>query len=288
MLIGVLVAIGMIVVVPLGLRLMDDTDRRLGAISQVWLGAGLAGTLSLLVDGTFAVVLAGLYAAVTVWLAGLALARLLRRRSLAPVEVAVLAAMVSPAIAGISLVAERGGWDLLGFGPTTLALTVAHFHYAGFAAALIAALTASTSRTRVADAGVLTVPVGIGIVFLGYFTGDAVELVGTAVLTAGMALVAWSMWSRVRPQSSDATTRLLFTASAGALFVTLLLALDWAAGQVWDAVPHLSLTAMVATHGVLNAAGFVGCGVFAWRRFAVEQVRPPRDVRADTGRSMTR
>lgn len=32
-----------------------------------------------------------------------------------PRQVAVLTAMVSPSIAGISLVVERGGWELLGF-----------------------------------------------------------------------------------------------------------------------------------------------------------------------------
>lgn len=278
-LLGVLVAIGMIAVVPVGLRLLDGAGGRLGAIGQVWPVAGLAAAVGLMLPrGTFAVVLAGLYAAVTLWLAGLALQRLLRRRSLSPVEIAVLTAMVSPAVAGISLVAERGGWNLLGFGPTTLALTVAHFHYAGFAAALIAALTASTSRTAgvsmVADVGALTVPAGIAIVFAGYFAGDAVEFLGAAVLTVGMLLVAWVLWHDVRPRSADPTTRLLFAISAGAVVVAMVPALSWAAGHVWDAVPHLSLTAMAATHGVLNAIGFAGCGLLAWRRFADEQTAP--------------
>ena len=104
-LLGVLVAIGMIAVVPVGLRLLDGAGGRLGAIGQVWPVAGLAAAVGLMLPrGTFAVVLAGLYAAVTLWLAGLALQRLLRRRSVSPVEIAVLTAMVSPAVAGISLV----------------------------------------------------------------------------------------------------------------------------------------------------------------------------------------
>lgn len=274
-LIGVLVAIGMVVVVPIGLRLMNDPDKRLETIGQVWPAAGLAAAFSMLLpNGTFAAGLAGLYTAVTLWLVGLAVARLLRRRSLAPVEIAVLTAMLAPAVAATSLVAERGGWDLLGFGPTTLALTAAHFHYAGFAAALIAALAASTSGNVAADLGALTVPAGIVVVLAGYFINDSVELLGTGVLAAGMTLIAWIVWRDVRPRSAAATTRTLFGVSSGVVIVSMVLALSWAAGHVWDAVPHLSLNAMAATHGVLNAVGFAGCGLFAWRRFASEQAAP--------------
>jgi len=268
----VIVAVGMVVVVPLGLRLMDDDRGRLGPISQVWPLAGVAGAVSLLLDrGPFAVALASYYAAVTGWLAVLALVRLIeivragRRRPIS-VEVAVLTAMVAPVVAGSSLVAERGGYELLGFGMTTLALTVAHFHFAGFAAALVAALAAAVVRSVAARLAAWTVPVGIGVVFLGYFTSDAVELIGAIVLTAGMWLLAWSLWRDVAPTTSKAGVRALFLVGAAVLVVTMALALSWAAGQVWDAVPHLSLTWMAATHGLANALGFAVCVLLGWRR----------------------
>lgn len=257
----------MVVIVPLGLRLLDDDERRLSPVGQVWPYAGAAGALSLLLErgAWFTVALAGCYAAVTAWLAVLAVLRLARRRSLAPVEVAALTAMVSPAVAASSLVAERGGWELLGFGMTVHALTVAHFHYAGFAAALVAGLATVVSGRRHAGVAALTVPAGIALVFAGYFTGDDVELAGAVILTAGMWLLAWTLWRDIAP-TRDRVTRALFGVSAAVLVLTMLLALSWAAGHVWAAVPHLSLTWMAATHGVANALGFALCGLLAWRR----------------------
>jgi hypothetical protein len=270
--IGTLVAVGMVVIVPLGLRLIDNGGGPVAVIAQAWPLAGLAGAASLIVGhGALAVALAGGYAAVTVALAGAAAHRLWRRRSLHPSEVALLTALVAPSVAGISLVAERGGWQLLGFEPAVLALTVAHFHYAGFAAALIAALVCNTVRTWLSTVPALAVPAGIAIVFLGYFTGERVQLTGTAVLTIGMWVTGWLLWRRVRPASASPATRRLFTVSAAALVVTMLLALSWAIGQVWDDVPHLSLSWMAATHGVVNALGFAGCGLLGWRRLQRER-----------------
>ena len=270
--IGMLVALGMLVLVPLGLRLIDTAGGPVGVIAQAWPLAALAGIASLIVGrGEPAVVLAVIYAALTVALAVAAAERLWRRRSLAPSEIAVLTAMVSPSIAGISLVAERGGWQLFGFDMTVLALTVAHFHFAGFAAALIAGLVYTAAPGVLSALPPVAVPFGIAVVFAGYFTTDAVEFGGTVILTAGMWLTAWLIWQRVRPQAASRFTRLLFGISAGALVVTMLLALNWAAGEVWDAVPHLSLDAMAATYGIVNAVFFALVGVIAWRRVQRER-----------------
>jgi hypothetical protein len=150
--------------------------------------------------------------------------------------------------------------------------TVAHFHFAGFAAALIAALVctaaADDSRARVAA---LCVPIGIGLVFVGFLVGDAVELVGAVVLTAGMWLVAWVTWHELRPKAPDRLTRWLLAISAAVLAGTMLLAVDWALGHVVR-VPYLPLEWMIATHGLANAIGFALCGLLAWRRLSDQQV----------------
>ncbi|HEU4542078.1 MAG TPA: YndJ family protein [Jiangellaceae bacterium] len=271
--IGTLVALGMLVVVPLGLRLIDTAGGPVAVIAQAWPLAGLAGTGSLIVSRgtTIAVVLAVVYAAVTVALAAAAAERLWRRRSLAPGEIAVLTAMASPSVAGVSLVAERGGWELLGFEMTVLALTVVHFHFAGFAAALIAGLVFTAAPGPLSAAPPLAIPAGIAVVFAGYFTADAVELAGTVILSAGMWVAGWLIWQRIRPLAASQLTRILFGVSAAALAATMLLALSWAAGQVWDAIPHPSLDAMAATHGVLNAVLFASVGLVAWRRLQRER-----------------
>ena len=270
--IGTLVALGMLVLVPLGLRLIDTGGGPVAVIAQAWPLAAVAGIASLIVGrGPTAVFLAALYAAVTVALAVAAAERLWRRRSLSPEEVAVLTAMVSPSVAGLSLVAERGGWELLGFDMKVLALTVAHFHFAGFAAALIAGLTYTTVPGALSAIPPIVIPAGIAVVFVGYFTTDAVELAGTVILTAGMWLTGWLIWRDVRPLAASRLTRVLFGISAGALAVTMLLALDWAAGQVWDAIPHLSLEVMATTHGLVNAVFFALGGLVAWRRLQRER-----------------
>jgi hypothetical protein len=270
-LVGLVVTFGMVFVVPLGLRLIDDEHRRLHPLIQVWPLAGVVGASSLMMDrGAAAAVLASLYGLVTLWLGVLALLRLVRRRSLSPAEIAVLTAMITLLIAGVSLVAERAGYELFGFSMPILALTVAHFHFAGFAAALMAALVASTVGSMLSEIVALTVPTGTAIVFVGYFTSDEVEMLGAAVLTAGMWMLGWIVWRRVRPSSSSRLTRALFGTSAVVLAGTMVLALSWAAGHVWDDVPHLSLTWMAATHGVVNAVGFAGCGLLAWRRLRRE------------------
>ena len=97
-----------------------------------------------------------------------------------------------------ALVAERSGHALFGFGPGILALTVPHFHFAGFAAALVAGLVC---RARTSPAGrwaALSVPAGTLLVLLGYFVGDWAELVGAVALTGGMWTVALLTWRTIR------------------------------------------------------------------------------------------
>ncbi len=193
------VALGMLVVVPLGLGLVDDPP--VARVRRPWpVGAVPAALAPLLPRGTGAVALAAPYAVVTLLLAGCAAARLLRTRSLAPREVAVLTALATPSVAASGLLAERAGHPLFGFDLDVLALTVPHFHFAGFAAALVAGLVCDAlPGDRWAAGAALTVPAGTLLVLGGYFVGDLAELVGAAVLTAGMWTVGALVWTRVRP-----------------------------------------------------------------------------------------
>ncbi|GAA4563963.1 YndJ family protein [Planotetraspora kaengkrachanensis] len=262
-LVNVIIMLGMLVVVPAGLALIE-TPRH---VRVLWIAGALPGAASLWIGrGVVAAGLATPYAVATGVLAAHAVIRAWRVRSLAPQEVAVLTAMASPAVAGISLVWERAGHALLGFKPSLLALTVAHFHFAGFAAALVAGLVCrAAGGRRSATAAALAVPSGTALVLAGYFVDDWAELAGAVVLTAGMWLVGWLTWTEVRREVSDRLTRRLLGVSAAVLVATMLLALSWAFGEA-TGVPHPSVEWMAATHGVCNAAGFALCGVAAWRR----------------------
>ncbi|MFD7627766.1 YndJ family protein [Streptomyces sp. NPDC059851] len=304
-LVNVIVTLGMLGIVPAGLLLIDPAGLRRTA--RIWPLAAAPGALCLwLPRGAPAASLAVLYAVAALALAARVPVRLLRARALArkptgrtgtrgtdaataartdgaAAEIAVLTALASPAVAATALVAERAGYRLFGFDLDVLALTVPHFHYAGFTAALVAGLVCRAlasgrtaggpRRARRARWAAYSVPGGTLLVLLGYFVDDWAELAGAVVLTAGMWLVALVTWQEIRPTGPDRRTRWLLAVSAGVLGVTMVLALWWALGEA-TGIPHPTLTWMAATHGLGNALGFALCSVLAWRRLTAGSPQP--------------
>ncbi|MFE6666382.1 YndJ family protein [Streptomyces sp. NPDC057697] len=269
-LVGTVVMLGMLVVVPVGLRLVgaDELDR----MRRWWPLFAVPGAVSLwLPRGAPATALAACYALGAVLLALHAPLRLLQSRRtsgrlpVAPAEIALLTALITPSVAATALVAERSGHRLLGFGLGILALTVPHFHFAGFAAALVSGLVCRIADSPAGRFAALSVPLGTLLVLIGYFIGDWAELAGAVVLTAGMWTVALLTWRTVRAGQRDRVTRALLAASSTVLAVTMVLALSWALGEA-TGLPHPTLTWMAATHGLGNALGFALCSVLAWRR----------------------
>nr|WSW65106.1 YndJ family protein [Streptomyces sp. NBC_00995] len=269
-LVGLIVMLGMLVIVPAGLRLADAPD--LDRMRRLWPVFAVPGAVALwLPRGPVATVLALGYGLGATLLALHAPARALRRPApllswrTAPAEAALLTALVAPAIAAFALVAERSGRPVFGFGLGILALTVPHFHFAGFAAALVAGLVGRVTDSAAGRFAALSVPLGTLLVLTGYFIGDWAELAGAVVLTAGMWTVAFLTWRTVRPAARGRTTRLLLGSSAAVLAATMVLALSWAFGEA-TGLPHPTLAWMAATHGVGNALGFALCSVLAWQR----------------------
>ncbi|MET9701166.1 YndJ family protein [Streptomyces sp. NPDC006529] len=264
-LVNLIVTVGMLCVLPAGLRLIDPV--RLRTTARWWPLLAAPGAVCLwLPRGATAGALAALYAVATLAPALHAPARLLRTRSLDPPEIAVLTALVTPTVAGAALVAERSGHRLFGFDLEILALTVPHFHFAGFTAALIAGLVCRAAGPGPwARWAAYSVPGGTLLVLAGYFVDDWTELAGALVLTSGMWAVALLTWREIRPGARERGTRALLAGSAAVLAVTMLLALWWALGEA-SGLPHPTLTWMAATHGLGNALGFALCSVLAWRR----------------------
>lgn len=288
-LVNLIVTLGMLYVVPAGLRLIDPV--RFGRTARLWPLFAAPGAVCLwLPRGAPAALLAALYAAATLALAARApalAARTLRpaaphrtRRGPDPAEVAVLTALAAPSVAGVALVAERAGHRLFGFDLDILALTVPHFHFAGFAAALVAGLVCRASACgALARWAAYSVPTGTLLVLLGYFVDDWAELVGAVTLTGGMWAVALLTWRDVRTGAGprDRVTGTLLAVSAAVLVATMLLALWWALGEA-TGITHPTLTWMAATHGLGNALGFALCSLLAWRRLTTGL--PARAARA--------
>ncbi|MGK4580029.1 YndJ family protein [Kitasatospora sp. HPMI-4] len=264
-LVDLIVMLGMFAAIPLGLTLVDGPGTARAA--RLWPVAAAPGALALwLPRGALATGLACVYACATLALAALAPVRLNLTRSLAPAEIATLTALAAPSVAGVALVAERSGYRLFGFDLRILALTVPHFHFAGFTAALVAGLVCRTGPDRLAArAAALSVPVGTLLVLAGYFIDDWAQLLGAAVLTAGMWLVGLLTWRDLRTRTKDRLTGRLLAVSSAVLLATMLLALWWALGRAVG-FPHPTLTWMAATHGLGNALGFALCALLAWRR----------------------
>ncbi|MFF5425346.1 MULTISPECIES: YndJ family protein [unclassified Streptomyces] len=275
-LVNPVVALGMLWVVPTGLALLGGPrPPALDRLRRVWPLPALPGAVCLwLPRSEAAAALAAVYALATLALALQAPARLRLTRSLRPREIAVLTALVSPSVAGTALVAERAGHPLFGFDLDLLALTVPHFHFAGFAAALVAGLVHRTSDGPAARFAALSVPAGTLLVLIGYFVNDGTELAGAVVLTAGMTAVAVLTLRERRDIAADPATRALLAVSALVLAATMVLALSWALGEA-TGLPHPSLTWMAATHGLGNALGFAVCALLARRRLLQEHGARP-------------
>ncbi|WP_338675044.1 YndJ family protein [Streptomyces sp. SCSIO 30461] len=272
-LVGIIVMLGMLLIIPMGLRLIDDpvTQRMV----RFWPWCAVPGAAALwLPRGPFGAAPASVYALGTAALALSAAARLRRTRSLAPAEIATLTALATPAVAGVALVAERSGHRLFGFDLDVLALTVPHFHFAGFTAALVAGLVCRAAPAPLGRFAALSVPSGTLLVLAGYFVNNETELAGALVLTAGMWAVALLTWREIRP-GSGRLKRALLGVSAASLAATMVLALCWAVGEV-TGLPHPSLTWMAATHGVGNALGFGLCSMLAWQSTASRSPRHGR------------
>ncbi|WP_203822713.1 YndJ family transporter [Paractinoplanes ferrugineus] len=236
--IGLYAVVGacLLLIVPLGLGALG----RGRGLVRCWPAAAGPAVVALLLPRGW---VAGLLC--VPYLAGcLAVPVVLRRERLTAFAAACLP------VAAVGLLAERAGVALFGFPAGVLGLTAAHFHVAGFGALLLITLTGSRRWWRfLAPVGVAVVGAGFlaGRTPLGQRAGDVVELAGAAVLTAGLWL---------------AVANRFLTALA---VLTMTLALLYAAGQVLP-IPHLDLTWMVLTHGVLNAAAVLTALVVSWVR----------------------
>ncbi|QDW64079.1 YndJ family protein [Oerskovia sp. KBS0722] len=272
-LVDLVVAFGLVVVLPLGLTLLGPRTVP-GAGSGWWPVAGAVtaagawlprGPLAQAATVPFLVASAVLaVAAVRVALPGPTAPR--------PPEVrlAVGVALVMPGVGAAAMLADRGGWGLLGFSGTYLTLTVPHMLFAGFAAALVAGLTVGLSGRRpgaggtgpstAARVGAAGVPLGTALVLVGYFVGNVAELVGALVLTGALWCTAWAVLGIPARRAA----RALLVAGSVAVVASMLLAVWWAVGEA-TGVPHPSIGQMAATHGLANALGFALCTMLGLR-----------------------
>jgi YndJ-like protein len=226
-LVDLLLLLAPLVIVPLGLRLLPFSggrSRQVLAVARLVQPIGaIAAVVSFLVPTGWAagVIASGwLMACAIVSLAGLV--ELIEQRSLMPVRLVPAAASAYLSVGAVWLVVSRAGVRPLGFAPAIVELTGVHFHYAGFAATLLAALAIAVLRERGrlaqwASAGGLLVTAGVAITAGGIATGSGLlTVVGPIVLAIGVLSIAALTALAIAPGIEPSLARwLLWISAAG-------------------------------------------------------------------------
>jgi hypothetical protein len=261
-------------IVPLGLALTD----RLGGQTRVskflrlalamQLPAALAAALSFYSPWPIATFLLSVP-----WLAFAGILALTRLSSIArarPRNFDGLCAVVAYfylAVGAAWFFASRLGWHPIGFHEPIVLLTAVHFHYAGFAAAVLVRTTGRILKRgivrtvfyRGAAAGALGGP---AILAVGFVVHPILKLLAALVITAGETLLAICFLSCL-PAIAEPRSRLLLFVSAASVAAGMCLATLWAIGE-FPRQQFLDIARMAEWHGTLNALGFTFCGLAAF------------------------
>jgi hypothetical protein len=265
----------MVVLVPLGLRVLDDgTQVALRTWVSAWPAVGAAGAVGLFVPrGGIAVGLLAVYAAAAVAVAAGAVARLVRAvQSLpgAPAEVAVATALLSPVAGAFVLIARAAGSSPGGLADGELLALAAVLHVAAFGTALLAGVAAYAVGNGYSQVTALVAAVGVWMFTAG------LRFVGGVVLAAALLAVAGLLWRYARPASRTVGTRRRLTAAAAttAVAALALAACVSASGRISDVAEATFLT--------LAVAGLV-VALSGWRRMSLERVAASQEEHGAAG-----
>ena len=234
-------------------------DRRPLPVYAWAAAAGLLAAAFLLPAGLSAALLAFPYLLFTAWSAWTALDRLTAWR---PAPVVRLAGWLFLPVAAFWAFADRLDWQPLGFEPTIVLLTAAHFHYAGLLLPLLTGLLLEETPGRLASWVGGLVVAGVPLVAFG-LTASQLGLPHWLEQLAVVVMVAGGMGSallhvRAAGYGPHRRSRQLFFLGGNCLFVGMLLALAYNFRNLlpWT---FLDIPHMYALHGTLNT---LGVGIF--------------------------
>jgi YndJ-like protein len=274
-LIDKILLLGVLIIVPLALYLVampDESGRhvlpyRLAVIAQPF-GAAAAVASFFMPQGRPAALLAALWLIVTALIALFGFWRLLFRGVLTANELCIGAGLIYLPVGGMWFFMSRFGIQPLGFGDTIVLLTAVHFHFAGFAAPILAGLAGRTLDDRgratqlfqLAAAGIIA---GTPIIATGITLSPLVAFIGAIVISLGLILLAIVVLGWVIRSVGSLPAQFLLGVSAISSLSAMVLACLYAYSLVTKTViidiPHMAMT-----HGVINAFGFALCGLVAW------------------------
>ena len=264
---------GMLVIVPLGLSLVQPSGQwesfwlRLAVLVQPCAVLPAIGSF-FLKTGPLAAALAAVWLILAIFIALIGLTRF-KSRGLFPVEESSIdAGLIYLTVAGMWLVVYRLGIQPFEYGETIILLTVVHFHFAGFAAPIIAGMSGRVLATRKHPQAmfricVLAIVAAMPLVAAGITFSPWLGFIGTMILSTGLVLLAvltigWVVRA-IKPSSSRLLLVFGALCSCAAMVLACLYAFSLATKTLIINIPTMALT-----HGFLNAFGFVTCSLLAW------------------------
>ena len=171
-------------------------------------------------------------------------------------------------VGGIWFVMSRLGIQPFGFGDTIVLLTAVHFHFAGFAAPILAGmagrlLNAQKRPPALFPLAVIGIIGGTPLVAAGITFSPALALIGALVISIGLTLLAGLVIGSLLRKVEPTTGRILLGISSLSSFSAMVLACLYAYSIVAKKL-IIDIPQMAMTHGLLNAFGFATCGLLAW------------------------
>jgi hypothetical protein len=285
-LVDVLLVLATVIIVPLGLRLLPlrgHRSRQILALARLLqpFGAVAVVVSFLMAPGLLAGAVAALWL-LTCGIASLAgLVELLEMKSLWPRYLVPAVASAFLSVGAGWLVLSRAGVRPLGFSKEIVELTGVHFHYAGFAATVMASLAIVVLRDHGrlghagSAAGVLMI-LGTPITAAGITTGSALlTICGPVLLAAGVLTIAGLTAFVIAPSLEPGVARWLLWLSAVGVVVPMLLGVDYAVARIFP-IPSLDLRMMAVIHGDLNAVVFSLAGLLGWSMATLSSNRMER------------
>ena len=281
-----IVLFGVMVVVPLGLSLVPpSTDSWLYNIAVATTSlAAILTTISFFLDkGVLAAVLVCGTFVVYIVIALYGVTRLISRGGPTPLaELSIDAGLLYLPVAGAWLVIYRLGIQPFGYGETIILLTVVHFHFAGFAAPIIAGMNGRVLATRnypepMFAFAVFAIVAAMPLVAAGITLSPVIGLFGALLLSVGLVLLAVLTLGWVRPTIVDPGKQILLIFGALSSCSAMVLASLYS----YSLATHtliLTIPMMAMTHGILNAFGFVAGSLFVWSRIQPKELIPHKEA----------
>jgi hypothetical protein len=274
----------MLVIVPLGLSLVVAEDQRGGLSLYRWavliqpVAAILTVASFFFEKGWLSASLSAAWFLFSAVVALFGLTRLIARRIYPLEEFSIDAGLLYLPVAGLWLVVYRFGVQPFDYGETIILLTVVHFHFAGFAAPIIAGLAGrkltalSRLPRRVFVVVVLAIVAAMPLIAAGITFSPWLGLIGTLLLTCGLLLLAVLTIGRVLPVIDSFSARVLLSTGALSSCAAMVLACLYAYSIVAHVV-ILRIPTMAMTHGLLNAFGFATSSLLAWSTITAKDPR---------------